>query len=108
MDIREQIDLLLELQELDLVRKESAIVHRDEPPAPIDAVDSRASALRDKIEPTLLTRYSKLIDRGLAVVEVRGGMCMGCMLTIPVGDLNRIKTGKAEAVCPNCGRFVTT
>ena len=104
--MREQIILLRELQELDLVRKESAIVHQDEPPTPIDAVDSRANAIREQIDSTLLTRYDRLIDRGLAVVEERGGMCMGCMLSIPMGDLNRMRTAKADPVCANCGRFL--
>ena len=41
------------------------------------------------------------------VVSVKDGMCTGCYIMIPRGDLNRIAAGKADPVCPNCGTYIS-
>lgn len=99
-----QIQQLYELQELEIVLAEGRIVHGED--AEMEKLDRQVAALRDRIEPLALARFDRLSQYGMAVVAVRGGMCLGCNITIPVGDLNRMRTGKAEPVCPHCGRFV--
>ena len=102
----EKIKLLLELQELDIILAEARIVHKHEKNT--EAVKEKVNSLRKKIDVPILSRYDRLTKQGLAVVQEMNGMCLGCNLTIPVGDLNRIKTEKMDPICPNCGKFLAT
>ena len=100
----EEIKLLLKLQELDIILAEARIVHKNEKNT--DLVKEKVDSLREKIDESILSRYDRLTKQGLAVVQEMNGMCLGCNLSIPVGDLNRIRTGKMEPSCPNCGKFL--
>lgn len=99
-----KIKLLLELQELDIIVQEASIVHGKEQDS--ESIRARIQAIRTKLDPATLSRYDRLIKQGLTVVHEKNGMCMGCNLTIPVGDLNRIRSRKADSVCPHCGKFL--
>ena len=103
-DNLETIKLLVELQELDIILAEAKIVHKDE--KRFDTVCEKKESMRNQLDLNTLSRYDRLIKQGLAVVQEINGMCMGCNLTIPVGDRNRILNQKAEPVCQNCGKFV--
>lgn len=100
----EEIKLLLRLQELDIILAEARIVHKIEKNT--EVVKEKVNLLREKIDLTTLSRYDRLTKQGLAVVQEMNGMCLGCNLSIPVGDLNRIRIGKMEPSCPNCGKFL--
>jgi predicted nucleic acid-binding Zn-ribbon protein len=98
------VRLLQELQELDIILREAAIVHgEDDKTVP---VEQKREDLRKQIDVDVLARYDRLIRNGLAVVGERSGMCMGCNIGIPVGDMNRIRSQKQEPICPNCGVFL--
>ena len=99
-----QIKLLWELQELDITLSEVRIVHKQD--INTDSIRKKIEQLRELISANYQSRYDRLIKQGIAVVQELNGMCMGCNLVIPVGDLNRIKNEKTDPVCPNCGKFV--
>ena len=100
----EKLNLLLELQELDLVLKEAKIVHGEEPDT--ERLQERIAEIRSGLDVPTLSRYDRLISHGVSVVHEQSGMCMGCNLSIPVGDRNRIRSGKLEPICPHCGKFL--
>lgn len=100
-----ETDKLNRLQELEITLKESQIVHGDDAEASAP-LRGQIEVLRSQIDEAALTRYDRLSRHGLAVVRVLGGMCMGCNITIPQGDINRMKSGKIDPVCPHCDRFV--
>ncbi len=99
-----KIKLLLELQELDLVLKEAKIVHGKW----IDSksVSDKISKIRERVDKQTLSRYDRLIKQGLSVVQFRNGMCLGCNLSIPIGDINRMTVGSMAPICTNCGKFI--
>jgi len=103
--VADSIEPLKTLQELEITLQEADIVH-GAATAEAQALRERIAALRAEINGDLLGRYDRLAKHGPAVVEVVKGLCMGCNLRIPQGDLNRMTTGKTEKICTNCGVFV--
>ena len=96
---------LLELQELEIILQESRIVHGQKRPEKVDNVESRVEKLRGEIPVSFLKRYDGLRRSGLGAVREFEGLCNGCHLKVPMGDLNRMRRGKMPWICPNCGRF---
>ena len=101
----QSIEPLKELQELEITLREAGIVHQSGH-GEANALRERIAELRQNIDKHLLARYDRLAQHGPAVVEVVQGLCMGCNLSIPQGDLNRMINGKNDKCCPNCGAFV--
>ena len=99
---------LYELQELELVLAETRILHQEAPNTPdTGAVEAKIARSRAKISHEHLRRYDLLRRKHpLAVVRERSGSCSGCNLNVPQGDLNRMRRGEMDWVCPNCARFI--
>jgi predicted nucleic acid-binding Zn-ribbon protein len=104
--MRETIENLLALQELDIVLNESEILHRKTTHEGIADVRSNINDLRAQIPEAILKRYDQLRGSDIAVVKEKDGVCGGCRLSVPKGDLNRMHRGAAPWVCPNCGKFL--
>jgi predicted nucleic acid-binding Zn-ribbon protein len=105
--MRETMAALSELQELELVLAESAIIH---PPSGQDKrredLQAQCLQVRQTVPEEILKRYDQLRRRGMAVSHEVGGICSCCHLRVPLGDLQRMRNGKMPWVCPNCGLFV--
>jgi predicted nucleic acid-binding Zn-ribbon protein len=98
------ISQLLDLQELDIVLAEARIVHDNERTGELE---QKIADLRASIDTDTLARYDRVRQQeGSSVVPIKSGMCMGCHLGVPQGDLNRMKSEKMSPNCPNCGRFL--
>ena len=97
---------LVELQELEITLTESAILHKNNSHDGVESLRQEVTELRECIPRDMLARYDKLRTRGLAVAKEEKGTCNGCRLNIPKGDLNRMRNGTIDWVCPNCGRFL--
>ena len=106
--MHDEIATLFDIQELDLVITESRILHDEGDGAQEDVNELRQQidGLRKRVSAPRLQRYDMLRRNGLAVTEEHDGVCNGCRLSIPVGDLNRMRTGAEDCVCPNCSRFI--
>lgn len=87
---------------------------RDEAATDIDRElterEAERSALAKQLPDTLLSRYDQTRSRkdGLAVVELRDGMCQGCHLEINAGELEEgYEIGVLGlARCVHCGRLL--
>jgi predicted nucleic acid-binding Zn-ribbon protein len=104
--MREIVEKLLELQELEIVVAESRILHKKETQEGVADVTARIEALREAVPDAILRRYDAMRRNGLAVSVEQKGVCSGCRLNIPLGDLNRMRRGVIEWCCPNCARFL--
>ncbi|MCF7854220.1 MAG: hypothetical protein K9N51_05425 [Candidatus Pacebacteria bacterium] len=101
-----EVTQLAKLQELEITLDETNILHERNGHEGIGSLQQDIDKLRNRIPPGILLRYNKLRSRGLAVAEEHKGTCSGCRLNIPQGDLNRMRNGIMDWVCPNCGRFI--
>lgn len=56
-----------------------------------------------------LARYNRLFksNRGIAVVRVDRGVCQGCSVRLPVGELTRLRNSDGPIPC-SCGRALLT
>ncbi|MCH8229536.1 MAG: hypothetical protein IIA53_04330 [Chloroflexi bacterium] len=56
-----------------------------------------------------LARYTRLFrsNRGVAVVRVERGVCQGCAVRLPVGELTRLRNANGPIPC-SCGRALIT
>lgn len=102
----ELVTSLLKLQELEIVLQESRIVHGSHVTNQMRTLEAEIRLLRESLKPSELKRFDALKRGGIPVVKERHGVCTGCHLNIPQGDLNRMARGDLEWVCPNCGRFL--
>jgi uncharacterized protein len=91
--------------------------------------DAEAGALRDKlarlggeiereraartemmqnVDGDLRRKYEMIFSRrgGLAVVEVRGGICQGCRMRVPPQLYNEIQRNEQVILCPSCQRML--
>ena len=104
--MRETVKQLLELQELEIVLAETKILHQKQKDTEATKLEQRVQELRGQVPDKHLRRYDNLRRNGLAVVPEAGGVCSGCRLNIPRGDLMRMQNGSAPCACPNCARFL--
>jgi hypothetical protein len=56
-----------------------------------------------------LARYDRLFrsNRGIAIVRVERGVCQGCAVRLPVGELTRLRNADGPIPC-SCGRALIT
>ena len=60
-----------------------------------------------RVRPDILKRYRQIrLKRGLAVVAVRTGTCLGCNVNIPPQLYNILLRREALQSCPNCHRII--
>ena len=104
--MEDTLSQLLKLQELGITKKEVNIVHGNDGEE-MTKIDQDIKDIRESVDVDSLARYDRLSTHGLAVVTLNSGMCMGCNMTIPVGDINRMMADNNKPpTCPHCARFV--
>lgn len=67
------------------------------------------NAEASQIPEDALARYTRLFrsNRGIAVVRVDRGVCQGCAVRLPVGELTRLRAADGPIPC-SCGRALLT
>lgn len=92
------------------VEKEKAEIEREL--STMDEEIARFRAEREKlmssITPELRERYNLLREKrqGLAVVNVKNGVCLGCYVNIPPQLFIEVTKNKEIIFCPNCNRIL--
>lgn len=65
----------------------------------------REAMVRD-IDPVILQTYQALRkQKGYAVAKVEQGICRGCRIALPAGELANVRSGKLVQ-CSSCGRIM--
>jgi len=77
----------------------------------LDEMERQRKAFMEGLPTKLRKRYELLMSRraGVAVVEARGGACLGCHMHLPPQMFNSLFVIKEIQSCPHCNRllFVT-
>jgi hypothetical protein len=60
------------------------------------------------VDGDLRRKYELILSRrgGVAVVEVRGGICQGCRIRVPPQLFNEIQRNEQVILCPSCQRML--
>jgi hypothetical protein len=74
----------------------------------LDDARARREGVAGTLEGALRKRYEAIFERrrGLAVVEVRGGCCEGCHMSIAPQLVNLIHRNEHVITCPSCQRIL--
>jgi uncharacterized protein len=74
----------------------------------IDRERASRTALVQNVDNELCRKYEMIFSRrgGLAVVEVRGGICQGCRMRVPPQLYNEIQRNAQVILCPSCQRML--
>ncbi len=70
-------------------------------------MESVMAELRAKIPAQILDHYDRLVARGKkGVAAVRGQVCSGCHMQVPLGVVMTLRHGQDIQLCENCGRYL--
>lgn len=76
----------------------------------IDAERKTRDALAADLAPELLSTYERLREKlgGVGAARLEGDRCTGCHLSLPSGEVERLRHETAEAItyCDNCSRIL--
>jgi predicted nucleic acid-binding Zn-ribbon protein len=63
--------------------------------------------LRAKIPAQIIAHYDRLVARGKkGLAAVRGQVCSGCHMQVPLGVVMTLKRGDDIQICESCGRYL--
>lgn len=74
----------------------------------LTALQARRAERATRIPAAQLVTYDRLRQRrkGVAVVKIIRGTCLGCRLTLPPVVLQRARSGANPTPCPSCERLI--
>jgi len=63
--------------------------------------------IANKIPKALLSKYNTIREcKGVAVVKIRGGVCLGCKMKVSAMTIDDISNGEEIVLCDNCRRIL--
>jgi hypothetical protein len=69
--------------------------------------EAALAELRAKIPAQILAHYDRLVARGKkGLAAVRGQVCSGCHMQVPLGVVMTLKHGDDIQLCESCGRYL--
>ncbi len=72
----------------------------------IATLQEKRRLLTARIDTAAVETYQALTkQRGTAVARVEGGLCNGCRISLPVSEMQQVRTGKLVR-CGSCGRIL--
>ena len=103
------LSTLLKIQDLEIVLKESSIVHSDndlETDNESEAIQSQIDELKNQIPERIVKHYEKVKKNGLGIAQEIQGRCKACHMAIPVGTITNFQSEKCEPICPSCNVYI--
>jgi predicted nucleic acid-binding Zn-ribbon protein len=76
--------------------------------AEIDGDRGERESIASRLSASIRKKYEQIFARrgGIAVVEVRRGICLGCNMHLPPQLYIEIQKGREVHLCPNCNRIL--
>jgi predicted nucleic acid-binding Zn-ribbon protein len=111
-DLDEQIKqntALIEQQETELEEHrrgiEEAVAGKR---AELERLEEDEKSLIPGLDPEVLFKFERIIRNkmGKGIVAIKGGVCMGCHMVLPVQFANLVHQGEEIVFCPYCSRIL--
>jgi predicted nucleic acid-binding Zn-ribbon protein len=69
---------------------------------------SREKSLTEDLDPEMLFKFERIIRNkmGKGIVAIKGGICLGCHMILPVQFANTVRQGLEIVFCPYCSRVL--
>jgi predicted nucleic acid-binding Zn-ribbon protein len=112
IDLDEQIKQttdLIEQQEKELGERRAGIeAEVAEKRSQIAKLEEDEKALIPGLDPEILFKFERIIRNkmGRGIVAIKGGVCTGCHMVLPVQFANLVHQGEEIVFCPYCSRIL--
>jgi len=106
--IKQQTALIEQQEkELDERRKkiEAEIVDKQKQ---IDTLRKKERKLTENLDTEVVFKFERIIKNkmGIGIVAIKGNVCMGCHMILPVQFANEVRIGEEFVFCPYCSRIL--
>ena len=102
--MKNQINLLNQLQELVLTRDEH---HQTGDGSHTDALSDSIDALASKLDPQPKALYDRLYKKDHIVMSpMTNGCCAVCGMRLPISQVQQVRLAKTIQTCSSCGRML--
>jgi predicted nucleic acid-binding Zn-ribbon protein len=112
MELDEQIKqhtALIEQQEKELEERRKKIeAEIAEKQKQIEALKKKEEKLTENLDPEMVFKFERIINNkeGIGIVAIKGNVCMGCHMILPVQFANEVRIGEEYVFCPYCSRIL--
>jgi len=106
--IKQHTDLI-ENQEKELEERRKKIEDEiAEKEKQIDALRKKESKLTENLDSEMVFKFERIIKNknGVGIVAIKGNVCMGCHMILPVQFANEVRIGEEFIFCPYCSRIL--
>lgn len=98
------LNLLLQLQQLVLIRDEQAVTARA---TDLNELDSSIAAMFMQLPPNEKASFEKLKKKNhVVMVPISDGVCAGCGMALPISLIQAVRHAQAIQHCPSCARML--
>ncbi|MDR1929420.1 MAG: C4-type zinc ribbon domain-containing protein [Treponema sp.] len=108
VQIKQTTDLI-EQQEKELEERRAGIeAEISEKKAQLAKLEEDEKALIPGLDPEILFKFERIIRNkmGRGIVAIKGGVCTGCHMVLPVQFANLVRQGEDIVFCPCCSRIL--
>jgi predicted nucleic acid-binding Zn-ribbon protein len=111
-DLNEQLkqtSALIDQQEAELAAQRSGVeTEITEKRAKLEELAAQEKELSAGMDQEVLFKFERIIRNkmGRGIVAIRGGVCMGCHMILPVQFANTVRQGEEIVFCPYCSRIL--
>ena len=112
LELEEQIKAqaaLNEQWEKELAEKRAGIeTEVSEKKKQADALLKKEKKLTSDLDPEVVYKFERILRNksGLGIVAIKGNVCMGCHMILPVQFSNNVRLGEEFVFCPYCSRIL--
>jgi predicted nucleic acid-binding Zn-ribbon protein len=100
---------LIEQQEQELAARKTGIeAEVAEKAALVEKLLEREREITPGLDPEVFFKFERIIKNkmGRGIVAIKGGVCMGCHMILPVQFANTVRLGEEIVFCPYCSRIL--
>ena len=74
----------------------------------IHKLENEEQSITSGLDPEVLFKFERIIRNkmGRGIVAIKGGVCMGCHMVLPVQFSNSVRQGEETVFCPYCSRIL--
>jgi predicted nucleic acid-binding Zn-ribbon protein len=106
--IKEQTQLI-EQQEKELAERRKKIeAEINDKKKQMEALKKKEDKLTENLDPEVIFKFERIIKNkeGVGIVAIKGNVCMGCHMILPVQFANEVRIRKEFIFCPYCSRIL--
>ena len=99
------VNLLIQLQELTLIRDEQKVAPRSKGHA--QQLEESIKAMSHELPAAVRDQFTKRYKKDpIAIAPVADGKCSVCSMALPISLVQAVRVGRAVHSCPNCARML--